>query len=485
MTRHALSFLAAATLLAGCAETPRERQLIDEVAEALGGAARLQSVSALVMEGDGWTTNLLQNFRPEADMTTWKLTDFRRTIDPRGRMRSTVTRTAQFEFALASTQTQDQGLDGDVAYNVGADGTAVRTSEAVAHDRRVELLHHPLTVVRAALDPGARLTNLHTFDNFHVMDVMTTRGDALTLAMDAQTKLPAKVTSMTYHPYLGDVAVETSFANYEEVQGVRAPRLLRTTIDKYPQSEVRITRQTLDGDTSGLAAPASVKTAEAPPPAPLRVTAEEVAPGIWWLAGSGNHRSVLFEFADHLTLFEVPVSEERTQAVIARARSLRPDKPLTEAIVSHHHPDHAGGVRAAVADGLTIITHAGNAAFFRELVARRHSIVSDALARNPRPIELRTFDDELVLEDTAMEVRLYHVTDDSHVDTMIFAYAPGARVLVQADLYDVGWVRQPWARTYLDNVEGRKLQVDADVPIHGRIQPHAEVVAALQAAAKE
>jgi hypothetical protein len=66
---------------------------------------------------------------------------------------------------------------------------------------------------------------------------------------------------------------------------------------------------------------------------------------------------------------------------------------------------------------------------------------------------------------------------------MIFAYAPGPRVLVQADLYDEGWLRQPWALTYLENVEGRELDVETDVPIHGQIQPHAEVVAALEAAA--
>lgn len=483
MTRHYLSILAAAALVGACAEAPPERQLIDEAAEALGGAVRIQAIDALVMEGSGSSANLLQNFTPEADMTTWAVTDFRRVIDPLGRMRTSATRNAQFEFALATTQTVDEGLDGDVAYNVGADGAATRASEAAARDRRIELLHHPLTIVRAALDPGARLGNLHEFDNYQVVDVTTTRGDMVTLAIDAQTKLPVTVTSMTAHPFLGDVAVETSFADYEDVDGVRVPRLLRTTIDKYPLTELRITANTLADDAGDLAAPDAVKTAEPPRPPPMEVTADEVAPGIWWLAGSGNHRSVLFEFDDHLTLFEVPLSEARTQAVIARARALRPDKPLTEAIVSHHHPDHAGGVRAAVAEGLTLITQAGNEAFFRALVARRHSIAPDALAAAPRPLDITTFEDERVLHDESMEIRLYRVTNDSHIDNMIFAYAPGPRVLVQADLYDEGWLRQPWALTYLENVEGRELDVETDVPIHGRIQPHAEVVAALEAAA--
>ena len=40
-------------------------------------------------------------------------------------------RTAQFLFAGANTQRQAQGLDGHVAFNIGADGTPVRASEAV------------------------------------------------------------------------------------------------------------------------------------------------------------------------------------------------------------------------------------------------------------------------------------------------------------------------------------------------------------------
>ena len=36
-----------------------------------------------------------------------------------------------------------------------------------------------------------------------------------------------------------------------------------------------------------------------------------------------------------------------------------PGKPLTEVIVSHHHFDHTGGIRQAMAEGLTLIAHKG------------------------------------------------------------------------------------------------------------------------------
>src|SRR5262249_48501409 len=150
-------------------------------------------------------------------------------------------------------------------------------------------------------------------------------------------------------------------------------------IDKYPQFDLDVTHSAIDAAGTDVAAPDGVRSLSLPPAAAVTVTAEQVGKGIWWLAGSGNHRSILFEFDDHLMLFEAPLNETRTEAVIDTARSLRPEKPLTHVIVSHHHFDHSGGLRMAVAEGLAVITYRGNVELFNELVARKHSIIQDAL----------------------------------------------------------------------------------------------------------
>jgi hypothetical protein len=475
--KNAVSMICAVLVIAGCARTSPEMQVIQDAAQALGGIDRIQQVKTLRIAGEGVAPNLGQNITPDSDLPVWKVTEYQRAIDlTNSRMRVKQVRTAQFLFAGETTQRLDQGVDGDLGYNVADSGMAVRTAESVVKDRRIEMLHHPITSLKAALDPSSKLGNLRQDGEIQSVDVTTAKGDALTLHVDRATKMPLRVSSMTYNPNLGDVAIETAFADYEDAAGLKLPKHFTTKIDKYVQFDFSVTRHDVDADAGDLAATAGVATASLPPAAAVTVTAQEVGKGIWWLAGSGNHRSILFEFADHLVLFEAPLNETRTKAVIDTARSLRPEKPLTQVIVSHHHFDHSGGLRMAVAEGLTVVTYRGNVELFKELVGRKHSIVRDALARNPKPLNIVPVDDEMTLKDNAMEVRLFHVKNNPREGTNLFAYVPRDRMLIQADLYDSTWLRHPWGDNLPYNLRLHNLTVDKDVPVHGAIQTYADVL---------
>src|SRR5438128_1768730 len=208
-----LAMLAVVTLGA-CAQPTPEQRIVNDAAAALGGSDRVLAVKTLVIEGEGTQGNLGQDMRPEASGQAFNITDYKRAVDvAAGRARVEQTRTPNFAyFQGAAPQKQVLGLDGDVGYNVAANGNATRVANLVADDRRAEIYHHPLTSVRAALDPKAQLARVGTMDNQSAVSVTTPSGFKFTLAVDITTKLPTRVVSMGYNANLGDVATETSFA---------------------------------------------------------------------------------------------------------------------------------------------------------------------------------------------------------------------------------------------------------------------------------
>ena len=473
-----------AALASACSQAPPERQLIDDAAAALGGADRIQSLRTLVMEGAGMNGAMGGSVTPDAPPNTFAITDYRRTIDlENGRMRVQQVRTAQFAFANATVVSVDLRLDGDVAFNVPSAEQAEprRASDANARAARLQMHEHPVVLVRAALAPDAVVSNLREEHGEPHVDVTTAAGDVLSLGVDPATNLPTHVSRLDYIGRWGDVIVETTFADYEAVDGLQLPRRFTTTTAEFTTADITLTQNQVDGDVGDLAAPEAVRSAAPPQPNPVNVTVEEIGRGIWWLAG-GSHHSVVFEFDDHLTLFEVPLGDERTQAVIEAAKALVPDKPLAHAVVSHHHLDHAGGFRAAVAEGLTIITHRDNEAFLRDIASRPHTVVQDALARAPREPEFELMDDELTLTDGTNEVVLYKANGNIHTGLLIFGWVPRDRMLVQADFYDVNWQQHPWGDNFIENLATRQLNPDRHVPIHGRIETHAEVLQTLATA---
>ena len=483
MMRLMSCLVASAVVLSGCGPASPEMQVIEDVAEAMGGMRAVQNADTVVIQGRGTNFRVGQNKDPDARLPEYEISEYTREIDlANGRWRQEQLRTSNFFTGNPLVdQRQISAVDGDVAFDISADGTARRASSQVARDRQAELYHYPVGLIQAATAEGATVSNLMQENGQDVVDITTAEGDQFTLFVDSETNFPAKIVSTGYDSNLGDVALETVFDAYAEsgrLEGFQArltlPRRIRWSVDRFQTAEI-IANTLINGEIGDLAAPQEVRSAEAPMFS-ASVTVEEVTSGVWYLAGQSHH-SVLVELGEYLVLIEAPQHDARTLAVIDTARELQPDKPLRYVINTHHHFDHSGGIRAAVSEGLTVITHEVNRPFIEDIVARPHTITPDALARNPQPLVIETVPgrDRYVLDDGGRSLEIYPIVDDLHSDSFLMVYLPGDRLLVEADAFVPGASAAPFAANLLKNIEARELRVDRVLALHGGITPFSEL----------
>ncbi|MEO7158551.1 MAG: hypothetical protein ABI039_13365 [Vicinamibacterales bacterium] len=96
-------------------------------------------------------------------------------------------------------------------------------------------------------------------------------------------------------------------------------------------------------------------------------------------------------------------------------------------------------------------------------------------------LNIDTVDEDKVYKDQSMTVMLFHVAGNPHSDTMLMAYIPRDRILIEADAFSPGSAVQPYAANLLENVQKRTLRVDKIVPLHGAIATLAELTTAVGA----
>ena len=322
------------------------------------------------------------------------------------------------------------------------------------------------------------------------------------------------------NPVYGDMDYEMRYTRYEDFDGVKFPMLVHThqadprlnVAHNYFQYEITSVRPNVPVAT--MPVPEVVLTAVIPPP---RVESQQLADGVW-LLGGGSHNSLLVEFRDYVAVVEAPKNEARSLAVLAEASRLVPGKHVRYVVNTHHHFDHAGGLRTYLSQGTTIVTHESNKEYYLDILFHPspRTLQPDRMAKfNPmywisrRPAPIDTVageargtgkyvvtDGEQILEIIHVQDMYYELGDQSyryghHSEDMLMAYLPKERILLNADLYSppAQGAQAPTnatlgMRTLHENILKLKLDPEWHVPIHGRVGSHDEFMGIISNAAK-
>jgi glyoxylase-like metal-dependent hydrolase (beta-lactamase superfamily II) len=442
---------------------------LERIARAMG-ATNLKSIE---ITGSGVDYAVGQSVVPGAPWPRFNVTDFTRAVDYQASA-------LRDEYVRARAEDPPRGggvpsrgeqrvrafLSGDYAWNVV--GEAPVLVPITLAERRFQLWATPHGVVKAALANKATVQDRTI--TFSIPGHMNVRAsvDRKRLVEYVQATIP--------NAMLGDLTIEVRYSDYKDFGGVQFPLKIEQSAGGFPSVDLTITGVRPNAAVD-LAVPETIRQAASPY---AKVASEKVADGVWYITG-GTHHSVAIEMSDHVVLVEGPLNDERALAVLAEARRLSP-KPVKFVVNSHHHFDHAGGLRAVAGEGITVLTHEVNRPFFSRVLAAPATVSPDHLARTGKKGAVEGVRDRQVLSDGTREVEIHHIAGNAHQDGMLMVYLPKERLLIQADAFTPGPANappptppHPFSVNLADNITRLGLNVDQLLPLHGRIVPLAEL----------
>lgn len=307
--------------------------------------------------------------------------------------------------------------------------------------------------------------------------------DTLDLYFDRRSGLPIVTESVSDDPILGDRHTVSWYTRWQASGGVLYPRQYDVEWNGRLQTHSVFTAATINPPMAdSLFAIADSIRARAQPggtPPPLVVTLVELAPGLWRAEG-GTHHSLVVDQGTRLLVVEAPQSSARIQALLDTLKGRFPTKPVGLVVNSHHHWDHAGGVRGALAAGVPVLTSTGNTGFVRGIGSARKTVKPDALAirvgaaRAPLPA-ISSVQDSVVLGTGDGRVVIYRLPT-AHVDGMLTAYVPEARLLFVVDVLSPGPTLAPvGSAEVVAFVRARGIAVDRVAGGHGGVADWADV----------
>lgn len=454
--------------LAGCAQQPR----LEAAAEAMGAG----DLTSIQYSGNGSHYAFGQAYEPGQRWPRFVAKTYTVAADYQApAMRLEMLR-AQGEDPprgggaqpFAVEQRTIQVVSGTSAWTQGAQQAA--PNPGAVGDRLRALWATPHGVIKAAMAAGAAA------DEAGVIN-LTIEGRPVKATLNEQNQV-ARVEYQLVNSVVGDYPVEITYSDYAQFGSVMFPRRIVQKEDGFDTLDITVTDVQPNAAVS-LPVPENVAKVTAPPPVTAQI--EKVSDGLWSVNGA-NTRSLVVEFKDHIGILEGPTSDARSAAANELVRKTIPNKPIRYVVNTHAHYDHAGGLRQYVAEGITVITHESNKAFFEKALVRPRTLEPDPIAKaGGKPPVIETVGDKHVLTDGSRTVELhYHKGNGHHTGTLV-AWIPRERILLYGDGYNPpagDEIRTPergpyYAIQLVELVEQQlKLNPVRIAPVHGRLVPY-------------
>jgi glyoxylase-like metal-dependent hydrolase (beta-lactamase superfamily II) len=282
--------------------------------------------------------------------------------------------------------------------------------------------------------------------------------------MDNHSALISKLVTTESNPLVRDVTVEVHYRQWQQSQNMPYPAEVELVVDGASLwEESRTGFSTPDEfpddlfDNLALADPAAFDLEMAEygrqshhvvlaffglgatysPEQPI-MAINELAPGVHHVATDTT--SIIVEQANGLVLLEAPLSPAYGSTLVDVAGDVS-DKPISHIIQSHHHLDHASGVRSVVATGAELVMGPGVGDLWDQILTAESTIRPEPFSQAPVAVVRHEVAEgsSLTLDDDLNAITVYSAPGPHARDMLITAINTGDEIIVfNADLYNGG-----------------------------------------------
>jgi len=158
----------------------------------------------------------------------------------------------------------------------------------------------------------------------------------------------------------------------------------------------------------------------------------ELGPNVQMVQGGGAN-NLIVNMKDGLLVVDAPTDEGQSAWVIDAAKKKYPGKPIKSLVLTHHHMDHTGGMRAFAAEGATVIVPAPDKAYFEAAIKAPHTFEPDAQQKAMKPAAVQEVKDTMALKDDTVEINLYNIANP-HVEGMLLVHVVKDNIVWVTDL---------------------------------------------------
>jgi glyoxylase-like metal-dependent hydrolase (beta-lactamase superfamily II) len=490
VTKLAGALAAVLVAVAACGGEDRSaEQLLTQAITAIGGKDAVAGITSEIVVGGGVRYEPGQGRFPGAPSLEFEFAYTTQHDVAGDRLHIEWKRSTE----LGSTIEYAEIVDKDIGYFDGMDNVHTRNrpmspmlSSRVAAVRKHQRLFHPELLLRTALqhpETVAVLADASINGEAHRVVSLEDAFQPIRIFIDEQTGLVTRLETEEDDPMRGDTTIGVEFSDWKIVGDVKIPHQLTLSqsgilLHEETRSSIRL-NDPLDEDL--FAIPRQAHSVPDPEDAERgeilseylhryaamgsnhdfnsasSVKAERIAPGVYQFGSTqsvGVVYSLAIEMEEEIVVVEAPGDGERSGAVIAGIKERIPGKPIKWIVSTHHHDDHAAGLRTYVAEGATVVTAAANEAYYKQVFSAPHTLRPDALQQRPAEARIQAVGSQpFVISDGQRKVSVFPLAFpltaaridgvdfpyvEAHVDGMLLPYVEDVKLIFVADTYAPG-----------------------------------------------